>query len=44
MDESDLIDLNAFLLLERLLDHEDLVVRLKIEGLFSTSQGFYENL
>ena len=44
VDESDLLDLDTLLLLEGLLDGEDLVLGLKVEGLLAAGEGLDENL
>lgn len=43
-DELDLVDLDAFLFLERLLDGEDLILGLEVEGLFAAGQCFDKDL
>ena len=44
VDEADLLDLDALLLLEGLLDGQDLVLGLKVEGLLAAGEGLDENL
>lgn len=44
VDETDLVHLDALLFLQSLFDGQDLVFRLKIEGLFAASQSFDKNL
>ena len=44
VDESDLLDLDTLLLLQGLLDGEDLVLGLKVEGLLAAGEGLDENL
>ena len=44
VDEADLLDLDALLLLEGLLDGQDLVLGLEVEGLLAAGEGLDENL
>ena len=44
VDEADLLDLDTLLLLECLLDGQDLVLGLKVEGLLAAGEGLDENL
>jgi cyclophilin family peptidyl-prolyl cis-trans isomerase len=44
MNQSDLINLDPLLFLQRLFDSQHLVFRLEIEGLFTPGQRFDENL
>jgi hypothetical protein len=44
MNETNLIDLNALLFLERLFDGQDFVFWLKVKGLFAARQSLDENL
>lgn len=44
VDETDLLDLDSLLLLEGLLDGQNLVLGLKVEGLFAAGEGLDENL
>ena len=44
VDEADLLDLDALLLLEGLLNGQDLVLGLEVEGLLAAGEGLDENL
>jgi hypothetical protein len=44
MDEFDLIDLDTFFFLQGLFDGQYLIIRLKIQSLFTSSQCFDKDL